>query len=316
MKQEWIIPTANTGARLDVFLAEQITGKTRSAIAKLLKSGAATVNGKPASVHHFLKTGDKVIFDGEKRIAPKTNTAVKHAKPSELPRNLIPQIIDETPDWMVINKPAGLLVHPDKQTQDGTLVDFLVKYFPPIAKIGEDPSRPGIMHRLDKEVGGLMVIAKTQDAYDNLKRQFAEHSVDKEYLALVHGELPQDQGDIKFRIARSKSKARMAARPEGEKVGKAAWTFYKVKQKYTGATLLELRILSGRTHQIRAHMHGLGHPVIGDTLYKIKQTDRNIESPRLLLQSVSLSFIDPTSGEKKSYSLPRDPAFDDMIEKL
>lgn len=314
MKHEWTISSTNAGARLDVFLTTQLEAQTRSAIAKLLKNGAATVNGKPASVHRFLKEGDKIIFDDELKAQPTEPSKVKIAAPDIKQFKI--DILEETPDWMVINKPAGLLVHPDYQHEHGTLVDFLVEHYPPIIKIGEDPSRPGIMHRLDKEVGGLMVIAKTQAAYDHLKHQFAEHSVEKEYLALVFGELSHDQGDIKFRIARSKSKARMAARPEGETVGKAAWTFYKVKQRLNGVTLVELKILSGRTHQIRAHMHGLGHPIIGDTLYRLRQTDRKIESPRLLLQSISLSFIDPTTGERKSYALPPDPAFDETIKGL
>ncbi len=308
MKHTWTVDAEHAGNRLDIFLSGQFPDKTRSSLAKLLKQDAATVNGKKASVHRFLKEGDKIVFE-DTPVRPNTTQKTSTSLRSKAPVSKL-DIIDETPDWIVINKPEGILVHPDSVERDETLVDALVAHTPEMAKIGEDPSRPGIMHRLDKDVSGLMVIAKTQNAFDNLKRQFAEHSVDKRYLALVHGVLPSDEGDIKLRIARSKTKARMAARPEHEKTGKAAWTHYKVIKRFDGATLVELSILSGRTHQIRAHMHGIGHPVMGDSLYILRQTDRNITTPRLLLQSISLSFNDPATGTRKHYSLPADPTFD------
>lgn len=311
MQHHWTATEQDVDTRLDVFLTAQLPDMTRSAIANRIKNGGATVNDKPASVHRFLKNGDKISFETDKIERPKKGEKVA-AKAPKLPPL---KIIDETPDWIVINKPSGLLVHPDSGHASGTLVDMLVAHDPKITKIGEDPSRPGIMHRLDKEVSGLMVIAKTQDAFDNLKHQFAEHSVEKKYLALVHGEVRHDEDDVKFRIARSTSKARMAALPENEsKKGKAAWTHYKVIKRFAGATLVELEILSGRTHQIRAHMHGLGHPVIGDTLYVLRRTDRSLKHPKLMLQSISLEFTDPATGVRKSYTLPPDPAFDDITE--
>jgi 23S rRNA pseudouridine1911/1915/1917 synthase len=310
MPHRFEIEDLNAGDRLDVFLTSAFEGeKTRSAIAKALKAGGATVNGKPASVHHFLKAGDVVEFDEtpkEQKSSSKTKKT-SAASTKQLPKL---NIIEEHAGWLVINKPSGLMVHPDAVTEHGTLVDLLVTHDPAIAKIGEDPSRPGIMHRLDKDVSGLMVIAKTQDAYDHLKKQFAEHSVEKHYLALVHGEVSHDEGDITFRIARSSRGGRMAAVPTGSKEGKAARTHYKVIKRFRGATLLELEIFSGRTHQIRAHMHGLGHPVIGDSLYTIRQTDRNVTAPRLLLQSIVLSFTDPETESRVRFTLPADPAFD------
>jgi len=314
MMHRFEINDQHAGDRLDVFLTSMLDGtKTRSAIAKALKANGATVNGKSASVHHFLKAGDIVEFTDTPTASPasKNTKRAPHAAPVKLPPLTI---IDEQPSWLVINKPAGLMVHPDAVTEHGTLVDLLVAHDPSIAKIGEDPSRPGIMHRLDKDVSGLMVIAKTQDAYDHLKKQFAEHSVEKRYLALVHGELSHDEGDITFRIARSSRGGRMAAVPTGSKEGKAARTHYKTIKRFRGATLLELEIFSGRTHQIRAHMHGLGHPIIGDPLYMIRQTDRNVDAPRLLLQSILLSFTDPDTGTRVRFTLPADPAFDAVMK--
>lgn len=309
MKQQWTIEAQDTGKRLDVFLTEQLPDATRSNISKFLKRGGGTVNGKPAITHHFLKTGDKVVYSDDvtrPRAAPAIAADVPHL-----------EIIDETPDYLVINKPSGLIVHPDSIQQTGTLIDALLMHDPKIAKLGDDPERPGIVHRLDREVSGLMVIPRTQDAFDSLKKQFAEHSVDKRYLALVFGEVGPEEGDIKFRIARSKTKNRMAAHPEHEtEAGKAAWTHFKTIGRFHNATLLDLTILSGRTHQIRAHLLAFNHPVIGDPLYKRTREDRKLIAPRILLQSVHLSFKDPSSGKTKSYDIDPVPEFDSTMKLL
>lgn len=303
--QTWKITNESIGDRLDIFLTSHLLHLSRSAIQKCIKNGSVTVNGKPATVHKFLKEGDIVVYTP--LIQPTANPFITDTQQA-LP-HLEDFIIEETSDWIVIDKPAGLLVHPDAKIKEGTLIDLLVAHDPLIAKVGEDPERPGIVHRLDREVSGLMVVAKTQHAYDSLKQQFAQRTTEKSYLALVHGELPSEEGDIKFRIARSSTKARMAARPSHEEEGKAAWTHYRVRERYRGATLAEIEIYSGRTHQIRAHMHAMRCPVIGDTLYALKKTERNITAPRLLLQSISLSFRDPASGDVKRFSLAPDPAF-------
>ncbi len=284
--------------RLDQFLTERLPEFSRSQIAKRLKKGLGMVNGKLATVHAFLKQGDEVKFED----AEEAKAVAAALPPPPL------KIIEETADWMVLNKQAGIVVHPDATHTSGTLADGILAYLPKIAKVGDDPNRPGIMHRLDREVSGLMVIAKTQDAYDNLKKQFAQHSVEKRYLALVYGTVNLDEGDLKFRIARSKTKNRMAARPQGEEVGKAAWTHYKTLKRFIHASLLELTILSGRTHQIRAHMLAFNHPVIGDPLYKRTQEDRRVKAPRIMLQSVHLAFNDPATGELRSFDL--EPAAD------
>ncbi len=314
MKHTWTVESEDSRKRLDIFLSEKLPEVTRSQIAKLLKYGAGKVNGKPVTVHRFLNTKDKVEFDeGFKRADAKAAKGEASGKSSDLPPLVI---VDENPDYLVIDKPTGLLVHPDSNQQSGTLVDLLLDFDPKIAKIGEYPERPGIMHRLDREVSGLMVVARTQDAFDDLKRQFAEHSVDKKYLALVHGEMNQDEGDIKFRIAHSKTKNRMAARPKHEEEGKAAWTHYVVLKRFRHATLVELSIFSGRTHQIRAHLLALGHPVMGDELYAPKQPGRSLKAPRLMLQCIELGFKDPKSGEPKEYKLKPVNAFAEMEKKL
>ncbi|MDO8618016.1 MAG: RluA family pseudouridine synthase [Candidatus Uhrbacteria bacterium] len=312
--QTWKVKTEQTGERLDHFLVERLPGLSRSSIQKMIKEGSIMVNEKKAMVHRFLKKGDLVA---ETSPSPSfVRRGITSDLPAYSPTHLPAlRVVDETPDWLVIDKPVGLLVHPDAKHPHGTLVDLLLAHDQKIARVGENPDRPGIVHRLDREVSGLMVVAKTQAAYESLQRQFAERKTEKKYLALVHGILPLEEGDIKFRIARSTSKARMAARPEN-KQGQAAWTHYTVKRRFVGASLLELEIFSGRTHQIRAHLYALRHPVIGDSLYALRHPDLNLKTPRLMLQSVGLNFNDPKTGTRKTYHLKPDPAFDHLINSL
>jgi 23S rRNA pseudouridine1911/1915/1917 synthase len=317
MPNSWKVKFKDANKRLDVFMAENVDSLTRAQAKKRIESGEFLVNKKSATVHHFLKEGDVVerVMDVGDRTAKK----LPHASAPET-RPTVPapklNIIAETPDWIVVEKPAGVLMHPDSDNASGTLIDAVIEHAPQVAKVGEDPGKPGIMSRLDKDVSGLVVIAKTQDAFDDLKRQFGEHSVHKEYLALVHGEVPKEEGDLKFRIGRSTTKARMAARAESSEGGQAAWTHYDTIQKFRGATLLKLQILTGRTHQIRAHLHAFGHPVIGDTLYKRRLPERKLEAPRLMLQSISLAFTDPVTKERREFSLEPDPAFKQLIKSL
>lgn len=306
-----IVTSLHAGKRLDVFLTEML-GKTRSSIKNLIQAGAILLNGETTAVHHFLKEGEKVTCK-EASVLPSVTPTHRTGGTTE---GLFPDVIAETDDWMVLDKPAGLLVHPDAKHKTNTLVDWLIEHDPKIARIGEHPERPGIVHRLDREVSGLMVIAKTPRAYDDLQRQFRERIIGKRYLAFTHGRVRQEEGDIKFRIARSTTKARMVARPVQEHVGRAAWTHYRVDERRRHATLLELEILSGRTHQIRAHLQAIGHPIIGDALYATSKTSVRIHAPRLMLQSVFLAFHDPASGVRRSFSLQPDPSFAQMLASL
>lgn len=314
MSSSWTVDFAHANARLDVFLTEK-TKASRAKIKKQIEAGGFLVNGESVSVHHFLKEGD-VVEEGVVKMQDGKVAPTKISRPLKLAPL---EIVRETKDWIVLNKPTGVIMHPDQDETDdeaGTLIDAVLLHAPEVARVGEDPSRPGIMSRLDKEVSGLVVIAKTQAAYESLKQQFAEHSITKEYLAFVHGDVQTDEGDIKFRIARSTTKARMAARAENDPGGKAAWTHYRVARRFTGATLLRLQILTGRTHQIRAHLHAFRHPVIGDPLYTLKQTKRKIVAPRLMLQSVKLEFNDPATGERERFELAADPAFNTLMESF
>lgn len=237
----------------------------------------------------------------------------------------VPRIIAETPDYLVIDKPAGLAVHAGGNLKEQTLADWLLAAYPDIEAVGDDPVRPGLVHRLDKEVSGLMVIAKTQAAFDSLKSQFQDRAVNKEYVALVHGRLATDGESIDFPIARSQDGYKMAALPantemllerhhptsrdQGNIAGhfkaRAAHTEFDVLQRFVNFTLVRVRITTGRTHQIRVHFFAYGHPLVGDPLYftrKTKEKNSKINLGRIFLIADRLRFRD-LAGQEQSFSL-------------
>lgn len=238
---------------------------------------------------------------------------------------LEPKIIFETNDYLVIDKPAGLAVHPGGNIQGQTLKDWLLKYYPKIKSIGEDLDRPGIMHRLDMDVSGLMVIAKNQKSYENLKKQFKERKVTKEYTALAHGKIIKEHDVIDFPIKRSKDGYKMAAMPkntenlltrrspknrdQGNLTGffkaKDAITEFNIIQKFVNYSLLKIKIKTGRTHQIRVHLFAYGHPLAGDELYFTKKTkvkNEKLALNRVFLFADYLSFLD-LAGKKVEFSI-------------
>ncbi len=200
-----------------------------------------------------------------------------------------PKIIFEDRDFLVVDKPAGLEVAAEIKKEEPTLVDWLLEKYPNIAKVGGDPARPGIVHRLDKAASGLLIVAKTQVALEHLMKQFEERKVKKEYTVLVHGQVAKDVGTIEFPIARAKS-GRFAALPLGSESGRAASTEYEVIRRFRNFTLLKVRIKTGRTHQIRVHLFALGHSVVGDKLYKQKKI-KKILIGRLFLHASKLGFF-------------------------
>ncbi|MBI5728204.1 MAG: RNA pseudouridine synthase [Candidatus Magasanikbacteria bacterium] len=223
-------------------------------------------------------------------------------------------IIADTPDYLVINKPSGLLVHPTIKGETDTLVDWLVINYPEIKAVGESPDRPGIVHRLDKSASGLMVIAKTQTMFDHLKRQFQDRTVQKEYLTLVHGRPAKDHDIINFLLARGES-GRMAARPSAQPLtlsgianqqdGREALTEFIVEKKFARFTLLRVTIHTGRTHQIRAHLLAYNHPIVGDEIYFQKKCNRkrDKELGRLFLHAAKLGFTD-LAGVRVEFEVP------------
>ena len=218
--------------------------------------------------------------------------------------------IFEDKNYLVINKPAGLLVHGAPHIKEPTLVDQLLKKYPKIEKVGDDPSRPGIIHRLDKLASGLMVVAKTQESFNDLKVQFQKRTIQKYYTALVYGKIEKDEDDINFPIERSAKGHKMAAKPttvKGEKneAGRNALTEFEVTKKFINYTLLKVKIKTGRTHQIRVHMSAYGHPIVGDDLYGTKKTkikNKKLNLDRIFLVADELKFTD-LKGEEKVFKI-------------
>jgi len=269
----------NTKTRLDKFLQQQLADLSRSQIQKLVKEGLIKVNKEKVLVHRFLKNGDQIT------IILKS----KNIQKKDLPQ---PKVIEENNDYLIIDKPSGLIVHPGIGIKEKTLTDWLVKKYPKIKAVGDDPQRPGLVHRLDKEVSGLMVIAKNQSMFEHLKEQFKNHRVKKEYLGLVHGQVKNDTGQIDFPLSRSKLTGKIVAQPKKSEVGKEAVTEFEVLTRLVNYTYLKLKPLTGRTHQIRAHLQAYGHPLAGDKLYQNKKLKNNSALNRVFLHASQLGFFD------------------------
>jgi 23S rRNA pseudouridine1911/1915/1917 synthase len=275
------IAPEDVGQRLDKYLHIQHPEHSRAWIQKLITDQRVMVNEKIAKPHLALRAGDTVEFDPIDRpsisLDPEPDIAFR--------------VIAETADYAVIVKPAGLVVHPAEGVTSHTLVNGLLHRWPDIAKVGEDPVRPGIVHRLDKEVSGLMLVTLNQASFEYYKLQFQAHSIKKHYLALVYDPVLPDEGAITFAIVRTKD-GRMSSRPNGQEGGRPARTEYDVLERFNHVALVGVRTLTGRTHQIRVHFHGLGHPLVGDPLYRIGRFSRLETTDQLMLLADQLAFTD------------------------
>lgn len=289
MNKKIIIKQTNENQRLDKFLTEQLSDFSRTQIQKMIKGGLISVNTKKVPPHYSLRVGDEVkISDSNIKVENKPIV------PEEPKAKL--EILYENEDYMIVNKPAGVLTHPTEKNEKNTLVDAVLEKYPQIKKIGEDPQRPGIIHRLDKEASGVLVIAKTQKAFDHIKKQFKEKTVKKEYVALVHKPMENNEGIIDFPIERGIN-GKMKALPktvkrEKQTEGKIAITEYEVIKNYTNYALLRVIIKTGRTHQIRVHLNAIGHPIVGDSLYYKSKHKEKIKLDRIFLHSSMLGFYD------------------------
>lgn len=300
------IDETHVGERVDTFLARTLE-QSRSSIQKLIKAGSVFLNNTPAKTNARLEQNDVIEvpeLDRAHKPTKKTNTPLLH-------------IVYEDDDLMVINKPAGLLVHPVMDhTDEPTVVDALLEHDPAIAEVGEDPKRPGIVHRLDKDVSGLMVIAKTPTAYQHLKTQFQKRTVKKEYLALVYGNLPKDHDVITLKIGRSKTRGRMVARPVSQE-GKEALTEYEVVKRFKNHTFVRVAIHTGRTHQIRVHLRAIDHPLVGDELYKKSRMKhiRPIKLSRIFLHASKLT-VQLMNGKKRTFEEPLPDELTSLLNML
>ena len=271
------------GRRLDVQLAE-VSGLTRSRISTLVEEGRVTVDGKPAAkAGQKTKAGQAIVLT-----VPAPKPAVPQAQDIPL------TILYEDADLAVVVKPCGMVVHPAAGNEDGTLVNALLHPLDSLGGIGGE-LRPGIVHRLDKDTSGLLLVAKNDTAQLALSEQLSGRTMEKHYRALIEGCPREDGGRIEAAIARSKKdRKKMAVDEEGRE----AITEWTVLARGRGVSLLDVHILTGRTHQIRVHMRHMGHPVCGDPIYG---SSKGAKVPRLMLHAYSLAFTHPRTGERMTF---------------
>ncbi len=285
--------------RLDAYLSDNLSDWTRSQIKLQISDGGVQVNGKVVTkAGQVLKNGDQITL------------CFKTKELSAEPENIALDIIYEDDYLAIINKPQGMVVHPAPGSVNHTLVNAILYHFDSISK-GSGNIRPGIVHRIDKDTSGLLVVAKNNQAHENLAKQIAEHSAFRHYLALVEGTLKNDEGTITGDIGRDKTDRKKMAIVEG---GKPAITHYKVKERYTGYTLVEFILQTGRTHQIRVHTKSVGHPIVGDKTYGFAKQKFNLQGQ--LLHAYMLELTHPSTGERLNFTCPLPQYFVSIIKKL
>ncbi|MEI7533488.1 MAG: RluA family pseudouridine synthase [Verrucomicrobiae bacterium] len=295
--------------RLDVFLRTKFPAVSRGAMQRLIEQGHILVDGKTVKPTHSPRAGEKIEVHW-----PEARPA--EAQPEEIPLD----ILFEDKSLLVVNKPAGLVVHPAAGHEEHTLVNALLFHCKgSLSGIG-GVARPGIVHRLDKETSGCLVVAKNDETHIALSEQFANRVVKKVYHAIVCGEVPREAGEIHAAIARHPThRKRMAVHDDSD--GRAAHTSYRVLEKLNHATLVEAQIHTGRTHQIRVHFLHLGHPVVGDDTYGSTKNKRlkelaNYAAPRVLLHAKELSFIHPRAQKTLKFSAPLPDDFKQALKLL
>lgn len=286
--------------RLDMYIAQKNDKLSRSMIQKLIEDGEILVNGQTKKISYKVHNGDEI----EINIPEPKETNIK-------PQNIPVEVIYEDSDIIVVNKPKGMVVHPANGNPDGTLVNAILALCKDnLSGIGGE-IRPGIVHRLDKDTSGLLIIAKNDLAHKNISEQIKNRQVKKIYIALVKGNVAEDEATIDMPIGRStKDRKKMAVRKDG----KTAITHFKVLKRYNKYTLLEIKIDTGRTHQIRVHMTEIGHPVVGDMVYSSGKNEFGIEGQ--MLHAKSLDFKHPVTGKEMHLEADVPQYFVDVLNKL
>lgn len=303
-----VVEKTLSAERLDTFLRGKFPAVSRGAIQRLIEEGHIRVNGEIVKATHTPKAGEQIQVHW-----PEARPA--EAQPEDIPLD----ILFEDKTLLVLNKPAGLVVHPAAGHEEHTLVNALLHHCAGgLSGIG-GVARPGIVHRLDKETSGCLVVAKNDETHLALSAQFAGRQVEKIYHAIVCGEMPRDKGEIRAAIARHPShRKRMAVNDDS---GREAWTSYRVLEKLRAATLAEAVLHTGRTHQIRVHFQHLGFPLAGDETYGARQNRRlkeltGIAAGRVMLHSFFLAFVHPGSGKRVKFEAPRPADFEKFLQSL
>jgi len=307
------VTDSHTGKRLDMFIQHHEAYSSRNRIQTLIKDGLALVNGKPEKPGYKVRAGDTVTLELPERKVREV-----------LPENIPLHVIFEDDHMVVLNKPPGLVVHPAPGNYTGTLVNALLFHYgslPSAGKgtaegMGSERERAGIVHRLDKDTSGVMVVARTEQALKALTRQFKDRVVQKKYIALVAGIIKKGSGTIDAAIGRHvKERKKISVHTASPR---EAVSLFKVKERFKQATLVEVEIKTGRTHQIRVHMAHLGYPVLGDRVYGGAKAAKigGLSFGRQMLHAESLSLLHPVTGTPLTFIAPPPPDMQDTIDLL
>jgi len=298
-RKELAVPPQAAGERLDRWLAAAGVGPSRAFVQRLIDAGLVTVDGRPASASQRVRPGQRVVVD------------IPPPEPLEAQPEAIPlDVVYEDDDIIVVNKPQGMVVHPAAGNRAGTLVNALLAHSQGLSGIG-GKERPGIVHRLDKDTSGLLVVAKNDHAHISLARQIQAREVLREYVAVVHGRVRDDRGRVDAPIGRHPvHRQRMAVVPGG----RPAVTDYEVLERFPDYTYLRLKLQTGRTHQIRVHMVHLGHPVVGDPVYGPRRCPWQLAGQ--CLHARRLGFRHPRTGEWLTFEAPLPAAMEKVLRDL
>lgn len=291
----------NQQMRLDKYLAEQFPEQTRSYLQKLIKEGQVLVNGKTVKSGYQLSKGDEV--------------SVTIPEPKELdvePQKMDLDIVYEDEDVILINKPKGMVVHPAPGHTTDTLVNGLLYHCKDNLSGINGVARPGIVHRIDRDTTGILIVCKNDMSHNSIAAQLKEHSINRRYRALVHGNLKEDTGTVEGPIGRHPvDRKKMAI---NERNGKPAVTHYTVLERFGNYTLIECKLETGRTHQIRVHMTSIGHPLVGDEVYGPAKCPFKLQGQ--CLHAMVLGFVHPRTGEYMEFSADLPEYFEDLLKKL
>lgn len=304
------VSPADAGERLDVFLAAHIQDWSRARLHRLIESADVLVNGSVSKPSHKLRPNDQIEIE----LTPTPST-------SFAPEDIPVEVVYEDDDLIVVNKPAGMVVHPAAGVDSGTLANALAFHFQRLSTTG-GAARPGIVHRLDKGTSGLLVVAKTETAHEHLAGQFRDREVFKSYVALVHGQVEKEGGEINQPIARDpRNRTRMAV----VRGGRPSVSIYKAQRRFERFTLLDVELKTGRTHQIRVHLAWLKHPVVGDEVYGAGR-DKTVINPvtrsriaklaRQFLHAEKLGFCHPRTGQKIAFTSPLPKELQGLVDEL
>lgn len=307
-----ILINNQSGKRIDKFLKEEVfldMEITRGEIIRQIKNGKVLANNKIIKPSYMLKENDKIEIDFD----------YSNKKELELNSDLDISIIYEDENIIVLDKPAGIQVHPDVNEKKNTLVNFLLYKYPEIKNVHDDSHgsdfRPGIVHRLDKDTSGVIIVAKNKKTYLELKRKFREREIEKKYWVIVYGEMEDDEGVIEKPIARASNYKKQVIAGEKTKTKiREAKTYYKVIKKFNNYSLIEAAPKTGRMHQIRIHLSSVGHPVVGDKLYFFRNTKDKLGAKRQLLHAKKIKF--ELFGEEKTFESEIPDDFGDFLSKL